>query len=321
MTTKNLVLIVALTVTGCAGLPLRGDHEPQERSYHSRYAEDGFVPGSGGGAITLMGPGSTSSTPTFTGGASKVIVAIAPGSGCYGMGGTVVGQACNNAAGWTIGSDGASFINFYYGNQIRMTGSQASGDWTTPYNWIGKGFQATATGGQKALDVTVNGAIVDFGAGASDQATSDGTTVTFAGPVSVTGVVNANNGIAATTVTLAGASGSLSVVGVTMSRTAPTISSGFGTSPSIATNNGTAGFTVNVGTGGVATSGVIGLPTATNGWVCSCDDLTQVSTSPNKVIMTAASTTTCTVTNKAMSTGAAAAWAASDILHCTATGR
>lgn len=103
------------------------------------------------------------------------------------------------------------------------------------------------------------------------------------------------------------------------STTAPTISSGFGTSPSVTTNNGTAAFTINVGTGGVATSGVIGLPAATNGWWCGCENLTTPGA--NRTRMTASTSTSCTVTNVAMSTGAAAAWTASDVLHCAAVGR
>lgn len=85
--------------------------------------------------------------------------------------------------------------------------------------------------------------------------------------------------------------------------TAPTISSGFGASPSVTSSNGSMTFRVNVGTGGVATSGVIGLPTATTGWNCIALDITN-----NTVTrQTADTTTTVTVT-------AAAAWAASDIL-------
>lgn len=99
--------------------------------------------------------------------------------------------------------------------------------------------------------------------------------------------------------------------------TAPTISSGFGTSPSIVSSNGSLSFQVNVGTGGVATSGVVGLPAATTGWVCDCRDLTTPGA--NITRQTANSTTSCTVTNVAMSTGSAAAWTASDKLWCTAT--
>lgn len=101
----------------------------------------------------------------------------------------------------------------------------------------------------------------------------------------------------------------LSFPNLLASTTAPTISSGFGTSPSIASNNGTSTFRVNVGTGGTATSGVIGLPAAKTGWNCQVTD-----TSTNIVTReTANSTTSVTVT-------AASAWAASDVLifNCAA---
>lgn len=97
--------------------------------------------------------------------------------------------------------------------------------------------------------------------------------------------------------------GSLSVSSLLLSATAPTISSGFGTSPSIVNSNGTAAFEINVGTGGSATSGVIGLPTAAVGWSCQVTD-----TNTNIVTReTAFTATTVTVT-------AASAWTASDNL-------
>jgi hypothetical protein len=89
-----------------------------------------------------------------------------------------------------------------------------------------------------------------------------------------------------------------------LSGNAPTISSGFGTSPSIVNSNGPGAFTVNVGTGGVATSGVIGLSTATTGWNCFVIDRT------NNTVTRETATTTTSVTLTA-----AAAWAASDILQ------
>ncbi len=49
---------------------------------------------------------------------------------------------------------------------------------------------ARASSGNNAFAVNANGARVDFGAGASDYASSDGTTVTFAGPTSSAGNVN-----------------------------------------------------------------------------------------------------------------------------------
>lgn len=98
--------------------------------------------------------------------------------------------------------------------------------------------------------------------------------------------------------------------------TAPTISSGFGSSPSIAANNGTAAFTVNVGTGGAATNGVIGLPTATTGWICSVNDLTAAAAHvATNTRQTASTTASVTVENQTTSTGAAIAWTASDVLN------
>lgn len=99
-------------------------------------------------------------------------------------------------------------------------------------------------------------------------------------------------------------------------RTAPTISSGFGSSPSIVASNGTAAFTINVGTGGSATSGVVGLPTATTGWNCFANDITAAAAHvAYNTRQTASSTTTATLENQTTSTGAAIAWGASDILR------
>jgi hypothetical protein len=106
---------------------------------------------------------------------------------------------------------------------------------------------------------------------------------------------------------------------VLCSATAPTISSGFGTSPSIVANNGTCAFQVNVGTGGSATSGVIGLPTATTGWSCMAADITTQSSTVNTTRQTASSTTTATLGNFNTS-GAAAAWVASDHLNVQCQG-
>lgn len=96
---------------------------------------------------------------------------------------------------------------------------------------------------------------------------------------------------------------------------APTISSGFGTAPSIADNNGTAVFTVNVGTGGSASSGVIGLPTATKGWHCLVNDRTTTSAavSQTKQTNSVLSTTSCTIGNFT-DLSATGPWASGDLL-------
>lgn len=125
------------------------------------------------------------------------------------------------------------------------------------------------------------------------------------------GVVEVNNGSAGVFRDLAlrdlRPNNVLSIAG-----TAPTISSGFGTTPSVSANNGTIAFRINVGTGGTASSGVIGLPTATTGWNCNVDDITTPASYVTD--QTASTTTTATVQNYSRTTGLATAWTASDIL-------
>ena len=124
-----------------------------------------------------------------------------------------------------------------------------------------------------------------------------------------------------TTMTTGGTTGftlgtiiSLGGKSILMNNAAPTISSGFGTTPSITANNGSAVFLVNVGTGGTASSGVIGFnPPSTNGWHCEVSQ--AVMTANQQTIVTASTTTSVTVTNYLVSTAAVQAWTASRILR------
>lgn len=94
---------------------------------------------------------------------------------------------------------------------------------------------------------------------------------------------------------------------------APTISSGFGSTPSVPAGASSAAFTVNVGTGGSATSGVITfLDPAPNGYACDVTDSTSVGTLTTASVPTSASTSTWTSYSR--TTGIATAWNASDIL-------
>lgn len=104
------------------------------------------------------------------------------------------------------------------------------------------------------------------------------------------------------------------------SNATPTISSGFGTSPSV-TAGTAASFRVDVGTGGTATNGVIGLPTAATGWNCAVENLTGVlgNVMDARTVQIASTTATVTVENQTVSTGAALVWTASDILKLTCT--
>lgn len=96
--------------------------------------------------------------------------------------------------------------------------------------------------------------------------------------------------------------------------TAPTVSSGFGTSPSVTQNNGPSSFSVNVGTGGTASTGVVGLPAAPHAWACAPSDTGATPTGRTEVTGPS-STTTVTVTNFSRTTGLALAWTASEVIQ------
>lgn len=101
----------------------------------------------------------------------------------------------------------------------------------------------------------------------------------------------------------------------------PTITSGFGSSPNVTSSAGTLSFTVNVGTGGSATSGVIGFPNACgHGYDCNCKDVSQAQTATAFTTQTTPfATNACTVVNKTMATGTLVAWGSGDELSCSAT--
>jgi len=90
-----------------------------------------------------------------------------------------------------------------------------------------------------------------------------------------------------------------------ISNKAPTIASGFGSSPSVTASNGANVFDVNVGTGGAATTGTMTMPAAATGWACMVNDIT---TNAKTTFQSGGSTTSVVVT-------ATAAWSASDHLR------
>lgn len=145
--------------------------------------------------------------------------------------------------------------------------------------------------------------IIYTGADLSPNA-AGGVTIGATQPV---GSINSNSTVRGTALALvAGSSFAFS--------NAPTISSGFGTSPSVTINNGTPTFRINVGTGGVATSGTISLPIAPGGqWNCFCNDITTISTTVFMCRQTGGTNNTATIGNFNTS-GSASAWTASDVL-------
>ena len=104
--------------------------------------------------------------------------------------------------------------------------------------------------------------------------------------------------------------------------TAPTIASGFGaTSPSITNANGTAAFSINVGTGTITNPGVLTMPAAAHNWVVNCTDITTVSTTNFVTQCKGTSTTSVTCTSYTDVATVGAGWTASDVLQCQAAGQ
>ena len=95
-----------------------------------------------------------------------------------------------------------------------------------------------------------------------------------------------------------------------VSTTLPTVSSGFGTSPTVLANN-TFCFKVTVGTGGAA-NGTISLPTAPNGWLAFAADVT--SGSSLFLQLTGSTATSVTFTSYSVTTGLAANMSAGDVV-------
>lgn len=80
---------------------------------------------------------------------------------------------------------------------------------------------------------------------------------------------------------------------VAISFTAPTVASGFGSGASFDTNASAASFVLNIGTT-PGTSGVIGLPTVSDAWVCQVDNITSAA---RGATVTAYGTTSVTISD------------------------
>ncbi|MGB8517039.1 MAG: hypothetical protein WCD45_04030 [Gallionella sp.] len=156
--------------------------------------------------------------------------------------------------------------------------------------------------------------------------TSGAPSITFGGSAT-TGFYSSSPGLIITpgsliangslyTTTIRAANGALISVG-----TNPTITGGLGTAPSIVAN-GSMAFTITVGTGGTASSGVISMggAAAATGWNC----IVTPAGAPQAGAVTYAastSTTSITVTNYTQSTGVALAWTAGQVLNFHCLGR
>jgi hypothetical protein len=111
---------------------------------------------------------------------------------------------------------------------------------------------------------------------------------------------------------------SLTAVSLVATNTAPTIASGFCTSPAILSNNGTYGFQIQIGTSCAGSVGVVTMPAAVHGWICKAEN--ESATANNAVAQTSYTTTSITLTNFSRTTGFAANWSAADVIEVMCTG-
>ncbi len=159
----------------------------------------------------------TGSTCTITGG-----ITATPGPVNVGLQGiktdggvTFANQTDPNVSDWTIikvgddlafrRTDGTVYFNIGYASAVL----------STAYSFQATGYyQSIIATGNNAFAIFTNGARMDFGSGASDYATSDGTSVTFAGPVTSASAATAGVATLGTTAADGGAVSATATVSV-----------------------------------------------------------------------------------------------------------
>lgn len=282
------------------------DHWSTLRDHHQGRRPNVMRTIMGMGAVSLQGPGSTSGNPKF------ITVSVPQSSGimCY-----RTDLACTITSGQVaFYYDSGNSFDLYVAGANRMTISNSNGNMVvipaTTFTVNG------TTSGVFNPNIDSNWFYIQSPTRVQANFAVDGTIQS----VGANDITSGHSFITSSTtggVAVTGVGGVYQMTNMFTKNTAPTISSGFGSSPSIVASNGSLAFQINVGTGGVATSGVIGLPTAATGWICKCDDITTENTTVTYTKQTASSTTSCTVGNFTDIAGAGA-WAASDKLNCTA---
>ena len=125
-------------------------------------------------ASLVSGGAISGTTGTFTGAVSGTAFTATTPSATTGF--TIVGSSAG-VNDITITRTGANAV-LKYANSTYWTW-----DFATGLAWTVYTIGSQKGSGSNAFQVETNGARMDFGAGASDYASSDGTTVTFAGPV------------------------------------------------------------------------------------------------------------------------------------------
>lgn len=208
------------------------------------------------------------------------------------------------------------------------SGANTTGAWNTAYGFdavlnVGTGFNNSAFGNQalKTSGFKQGNTCIGSSAGVL-VSTGSYNTILGAGTASTTLTTGSSNiiighGSQTCTTPAAGTNNFVNIGnGIRGYTTAVVIASGFGTSPSIVNGSTTFVFTINVGTGGVASSGVLTMPAAPVGWVVFATDIATNTTTATKMV--AGTTTSVTLENQTVATGAAVAWPSGTVLRCIA---
>jgi hypothetical protein len=320
--TPNLGTPSALTLTNATGLPntsVIGLGTFATQNYASPPAIGGTTPAAGSFS-SLTDTGVTGSTQCLQ--ASTAGVISGTGAACGGSGaapGGSSGQVQYNNAGAFGGASGATISGGVMTLTTPILGAATAtsinGDTLTTGSWT--------LSGAASKTLTFNNSITFAGTDATTM-TLPSTSATLArtdAAQTFLGLQTLSNGITTPSNISLTAAGAVRFDGfITQSATMPTISSGFGTSPAISATVGTSTFNVTVGTGGTASTGVITMPAATNGWNCQINDQTTKSASVAFTMETANTTTSVTVGNftDVMATGP---WNAGDVLQFVCMGR
>ena len=276
----------------------------------------------GNGSQRLLQPSTVGAGPTISAGTAVTDVAalsvtrtnnnaaVATGvkftfTDTTGAAGFLPFQVLGGAAGTT------NLISVGKGGSVVLGGSLVANSFvasaTTSYVTAGNADAGIGVSGSVIGVLAASGRVIGF----SSTTNWSGATDTAFSRISA-GVVGVGTGAAAAVDgTLAATNYHVAAKPVILG-TAPTIASGGCTSPTVTNTNGTAYFTIDVGTSCSGSQPVVfTLPAATTGWNCYARNVTNGATSA-PAQTGAISTTSVTITNFNRTTGIAAAWTDAD---------